>query len=66
MWKTASASPPSGGRRRLLYVRVVADPTPTKSKNPAQSTKIALAGTCSPFYPSHSREVSVLFIYSYL
>ena len=51
MEKTASASPPSGGRPRLA-----ADHT---HKEPC--TKIARAGTV-PFYPSHSREVSV-FIY---
>ena len=54
MWKTASASPPSGGRPRL-----VADHT---HKEPC--TKIARAGTCVPFYPSHSREVWLVPIHS--
>ena len=53
MWKTASASPPSGGRPRL-----VADHT---HKEPC--TKTAGRGPV-PFYPSPSTvEVSVLFIY---
>ena len=51
MWKTASASPPSGGRPRL-----VADHT---TKNPAQRSQ---GRGPVPFSPSHSREVSV-FIY---
>ena len=49
MWKTASASPPSGGRPRL-----VADHT---HKEPC--TKTAGRGL-APFYPSPSSEVSVL------
>ena len=52
MWKTASASPPSGGRPRL-----VADHT---HKEPC--TKTAGRGPV-PFYPSPIVEVSVLFIY---
>jgi len=59
MWKTASASPPSGGRPRLVSPTTPAHP----HKEPC--TKIARAGTCSFFsYTpiSHSREVSV-FIY---
>ena len=49
MWKTASASPPSGGRPRL-----VADHT---HREPCK--KIARAGT---FYPPHSREVRVFIL----
>jgi hypothetical protein len=53
MWKTASASPPSGGRPRL-----VADHT---HKEPC--TKTAGRGPV-PFYPSPSRGVRFyLFIY---
>ena len=46
MWKTASASSPSGGRPRLVAYHTHKEPC----------TKIARAGTCS-FYPSHSRGV---------
>ena len=56
MWKTASASPPSGGRPRLAADHTHKEPcTKTAGRGPV------------PFYPSPSREVSVfiyLFIYS--
>ena len=52
MWKTASASPPSGGRPRL-----VADHT---HKEPC--TKTAGRGPV-PFYPSPSRGVRVIYLF---
>ena len=54
MWKTASASPPSGGRPRL-----VADHT---HKEPC--TKTAGRGPV-PFYPSPSRGVRFIYLFIY-
>ena len=55
MWKTASASPPSGGRPRLVADHTHKEPSAQRSQGRGPV----------PFYPSHSREVSV-FIYLFI